>query len=95
MGHIRESCEKHWSVEKLADYLHCAPDEAEACLRRFKMSEKVNSKDTTAARLRQAVFEWTGEVSDADEASRKKWADALAKLIGGNFLRVFTEALTP
>lgn len=82
VGHLQEACDKHWSVEKLADYLHCAPDEAEACLRRFNMSKKVNGKDTTAGRLRQAVFEWIGDVSDADEKTRLKLADELAKMVG-------------
>ena len=81
VGHIQESVDMHWSVEKLADYLHCAPDEAAACLRRFHMSKKVNAKDTTAGRLREAVFEWTAEVSDGDEKTRRKWADELAKML--------------
>jgi hypothetical protein len=82
VGHLQEAGDRHWSVEKLADYLHCAPEEAEACLRRFNMSKKVNAKDTTAARLREAVFEWTGEVADLDEGARRKLADDLAKMIG-------------
>lgn len=82
VGHIQESCDRNWSVEKLADYLHCAPDEAEACLRRFNMSKRVNAKDTTAGRVRQAVFEWIGEVAEVDEKTRRNLADGLAKMIG-------------
>ncbi|HKP97898.1 MAG TPA: hypothetical protein VJ385_19335 [Fibrobacteria bacterium] len=82
VGHLQEACDGHWSVEKLADYLHCAPDEAEACLRRFNMSKKVNGKDTTAGRLRQAAFEWIGEVADLDEKTRLHLADGLAKMVG-------------
>ena len=82
VAHIQESLDKHWSAEKLADYLHCAPDEAEACLRRFNMSKKVNAKDSTAGRLREAVFEWMGDVADLDEKTRRKLADDLAKLVG-------------
>jgi hypothetical protein len=82
VGHLQESIEKHWSVEKLADYLHCAPDEAEACLRRYKMSKKVNAKDTTAGRLREAVFEWIAEVADLDEKTRRNLAEELAKRVG-------------
>ncbi len=85
VGHIQEAVDKHWSVEKLADYLHCDPDEAEACLRRFHMSKKVNAKDTTAGRVREAVFEWMAEVAgvaDLDEKTRRKLADDLAKMLG-------------
>ena len=85
VGHIQEAVDKHWSVEKLADYLHCDPDEAAACLRRFHMSKKVNAKDTTAGRVREAVFEWMAEVAgvaDLDEKTRRKLADDLAKMLG-------------
>lgn len=82
MGHIRESVEKNWSVEKLADYLHCEPDEAAACLKRYHMSKKVNAKDTTAGRVREAVFEWMAEVADLDEKTRRKLSDDLAKMVG-------------
>ncbi len=82
VGHLQVSCDEHWSPEKLADYLHCAPDEAQACLKRFTMSKKVNAGDTTAARLRRAVFEWISEVADLDEATRRKLADDLAKQVG-------------
>ncbi|MDB5106140.1 MAG: hypothetical protein JWP91_3829 [Fibrobacteres bacterium] len=80
--HLQESVDKNWSVEKLADYLYCEPDEAEACLRRFNMSKKVNAKDTTAGRLREAVFEWIGEVADLDEKTRRKLSDDLSKMVG-------------
>ncbi|MEO7426739.1 MAG: hypothetical protein ABI036_16235 [Fibrobacteria bacterium] len=80
--HLQTACEEHWSVEKLADYLHCPPEEAVACLRRFTMSKKINSKENTAARMRQAVSEWLGGVGDWDEGARWKMADELAKHIG-------------
>ena len=82
VGHLQESCDKHWSVEKLADYLHCDAEAAAACLRRFNMSKKVNAKDTTAGRLRQAVFEWIGDVADLEESAKRKLADDLAKMVG-------------
>jgi hypothetical protein len=82
VGHIQEAIDKHWSVEKLADYLHCEPDEAAACLRRFHMSKKVNAKDTTAGRVREAVFEWMADVADFDEKTRRKLSDDLAKMLG-------------
>ncbi|MEO6094897.1 MAG: hypothetical protein ABIW76_04180 [Fibrobacteria bacterium] len=82
VGHLQESIDRHWSVEKLADYLHCAADEAEACLRRFKMSKKVNAKDSTAGRLREAVFEWIAEVADVDEKTRRHLSEELAKRVG-------------
>lgn len=82
VGHLQEACDRNWSVEKLADYLHCDAAEAAACLRRFNMSKKVNAKDTTAGRLRQAVFEWIGEVADLEESAKRKLADELAKLVG-------------
>jgi chromosome condensin MukBEF MukE localization factor len=85
VGHIQEAVDKHWSVEKLADFLHCDPDEAAACLRRFHMSKKVNAKETTAGRMREAVFEWMAEVAgvaDLDEKTRRKLADDLAKMLG-------------
>ena len=72
----------NWSVEKLADYLHCEPDEAADCLKRYHMSKKVNAKDTTAGRVREAVFEWIGEVADLDEKMRRKLSDHLAKMLG-------------
>ncbi len=46
------------------------------------MSKKVNEKDTTAGRMRQAVFEWIGDVADLDERLKRRLADDLAKMIG-------------
>jgi uncharacterized coiled-coil protein SlyX len=82
VGHLRTSCEENWSLEKLADYLHCPPQEAEACLKRYTMSKKVNAKGNTAARMRQAVFEWVGGIADLDEKTRWQLADELAKQVG-------------
>jgi hypothetical protein len=80
--YLQDAVDGNWSVEKIADYLHCAPDEADACLRRFKMSKRVNAKDSTAGRVRQAVFEWIGDVAELDEKSRKRLTDDLAKRLG-------------
>jgi hypothetical protein len=82
VAHLQEACDRHWSVEKLSDYLHCPPEEGAACLRRFNMSKKVNAMDTTAGRMRQAVFEWIGDVADLDENSKRRLADDLAKMLG-------------
>jgi hypothetical protein len=46
------------------------------------MSKKVNAKDTTAGRLREAVFEWIAEVADLDEKTRRNLAEELAKRVG-------------
>jgi hypothetical protein len=82
VGHLQEAVDRHWSVEKLADYLHCQPDEAAACLKRYIMSKKTNAKPTTAARLRQAVSEWIGGVAEVDEKTRERMADELARMVG-------------
>jgi hypothetical protein len=80
--HLQEAVDGNWSVEKIADYLHCEPDEADACLRRYKMSKRVNAKESTAGRVRQAVFEWIGEVAELDEKTRSKLAEELTNRIG-------------
>jgi len=82
VAHLQESCDRNWSADKLGDYLHCDAVEAEACRRRFIMSKKVNGKPTTAARLRQAAFEWIGEVAELDDATRNRLAEDLSRMIG-------------
>lgn len=91
VAHLQEACDFNWSAEKLADYLHCDADEAAACLRRFKMSKRINGKPTTAARLRQAAFEWIGGVAEMDDAAKTRLAEDLARLIG-NQLYLAAEA---
>ncbi len=76
------SIRQNWSVEKLADYLHCPVDEAEGCLRRFKMSQRVNGKETTAEKIRQAIFEWMGGVVELDEKAKRALSDDLAHALG-------------
>src|SRR5690242_4423285 len=51
---LEQAREQKWSMEKLSDYLHCPVPEAEACYRRYCVSRKVNGKEGTAARMRQA-----------------------------------------
>jgi hypothetical protein len=80
LGHLQEAHDRKWSMEKLADYLHSSPDEAEECLRRFVMSKKVNAKDTPAERIKQAFFEWTARFGD-DEKERERWSRELSLLV--------------
>ncbi len=79
--HLQEAEDRHWSVEKIADYLHCEPEEAAACQRRFIMSKKVNAKDTTAARIRQGFFEWIGGVMELDEKAKENLAVELSQIV--------------
>lgn len=79
--YLQEAVEKHWSVEKVADYLHCDAQEAEGCRRRYVVSKKVNEKDGTAARIRQAFFEWTSGVVETDEKARHALASELSKIV--------------
>jgi hypothetical protein len=88
--HLQVAEEKHWSMEKIADYLHCELEEAIACQRRFTVSKKVNSKDTTAARIREGFFQWIGGIVDMDEKGRQALADELAKLVAN---QLYTAAL--
>ena len=78
--YLREAQERHWSMEKLSDYLHGTAEEAEVCFRRFVMSKQVNEREGTAERIRQAFFEWTGRFSE-DEKEREHYARELALLV--------------
>lgn len=79
---LRKAEDGHWSDEKLGDYLHCDPLEAAACRKRYLMSKKINAADDSAGRLRRAVYEWIGEVAELDEATRKRLAGELARMVG-------------
>lgn len=79
--HLQEAEDKHWSVEKIADYLHCDPEEAADCRRRFIVSKKVNAKDTTAARIRQGFVEWLGGAMELDEKAKENLAGELSKIV--------------
>lgn len=74
--------DEHWSDEKLADYLNCDPAEAAACRKRYLMSKKINAPEQSAERFRKAVFEWIGDVAEIDDATRKRLAQDLARLVG-------------
>jgi hypothetical protein len=79
---VGRAVEENWSDEKLADYLHCDPGEAAACRRRYLMSKKINAPAAAADRFRAAAYEWIGEVAELDEATRKRLARDLARLVG-------------
>lgn len=79
---VGKAVEETWSDEKLADYLNCDPGEAAACRKRYLMSKKINAPGDAAGRFRQAVFEWIGEVAELDDATRKRLARDLARLVG-------------
>ena len=79
---VGQALEENWSDEKLADYLNCDAAEAAACRKRYVMSKKINAPAEAAERFRRAAFEWIGEVAELDEATRKRLAGDLARLIG-------------
>lgn len=79
---VGQAIDEKWSDEKLADFLHCDPVEAAACRKRYIMSKKINAPSGSADRFRRAVFEWIGEVAEMDDASRKRLAQDLARLVG-------------
>ena len=71
IGFLDEANGQNWSSEKIADYLNCSPEEAEASLRRYRVSQKVNSHNSTPERIREAFFEWLGGVVDLDEKAKR------------------------
>ncbi|HLP40333.1 MAG TPA: hypothetical protein VK465_02395 [Fibrobacteria bacterium] len=74
---LREAEECNWSLEKIADYLHCEVEEAEGCLRRYVVSKKVNARDTESLRLRQALAEWVGTQPGGEElVEKERWEKA-------------------
>jgi Lon protease-like protein len=79
---LRKAEEGHWSDEKLADYLHCDAEEAAACRKRYLMSKKINAAEDSAERLRRAVYEWIGDVTEVDDSTRKRLAGELARMVG-------------
>ena len=79
---VGQAIDEKWSDEKLSDFLHCDPEEAAACRKRYIMSKKINAPSASADRFRRAVFEWIGEVAELDDASRKRLARDLALLVG-------------
>ena len=82
VGHLGQAVDRNWSDEMLADYLHCDPVEAAACRKRYLMSKRINVPEDSAGRLRRAVFEWIGEVAELDDATRKRLAGELARMLG-------------
>lgn len=81
-AYVGQAVEEKWSDEKLADYLHCDPPEAAACRKRYLMSKRINAPAAAAERFRRAAYEWIGEVAELDDATRKRLARDLARLVG-------------
>ena len=81
IGFLDEANGQNWSSEKIADYLNCSPEEAEASLRRYRVSQKVNSHNSTPERIREAFFEWLGGVVDLDEKAKRGLAGELASIV--------------
>lgn len=81
---LGEARDRSWSMEKLADYLHCPVDEASACYRRFLVSEKVNAKKDTAARIRQAFMEWVGQFGEMEERQKELYAQELSLIVANH-----------
>jgi hypothetical protein len=81
-AYVGQAVDEKWSDEKLADYLHCDPAEAAACRKRYLMSKKINAPALSADRFRRAVYEWIGDVAELDDATRKRLAQELARLVG-------------
>jgi hypothetical protein len=81
-AYVGQAVLEKWSDEKLADYLNCDPAEAAACRKRYLMSKKINAAEQSAERFRRAAYEWIGEVAELDDASRKRLAQELARLVG-------------
>ncbi len=79
--YLGEAQAQLWSKEKIADYLNCSPEEALGCLRRYTVSKKVNSQNSTPERIREAFFEWLGGVVELDEKAKRALADDLSKLV--------------
>ena len=81
-AYVGRAIDESWSDEKLADFLHCDPEEAAACRKRYLMSKKINAPERSAERFRRAAYEWIGEVAELDDATRKQLAKELARLVG-------------
>lgn len=84
---LAEAHEHKWSVEKVADYLNCGAAEAEACLRRYVVSKKVNARDGEAARLKQALAEWVGlqtGMEELPEPEKRRRAGELALIVANH-----------
>jgi hypothetical protein len=79
--YLGEAEEEQWSIEKIADYLHCEPDEAKACQRRFRVSKKVNEKENTAGRIKQGIHEWLGTIVEMDEMGKRALVNELSKIV--------------
>ena len=81
VGHLQTAVEENWSVEKIGDFLLCDAKRAEACLKRFTMSKKINSADSTAGKIRQGIGEWLTETLELDETAREKMTRELLKIL--------------
>ncbi len=79
--YLGEAHAQLWSAEKIADYLNCSPKEAMACLRRYIVSKRVNSQNSTPERIREAFFEWLGGVVEMDEKAKRGLASELSSLV--------------
>ncbi len=79
--YLKQAQVEFWSIEKVADYLHCEVEEAIDCQRRFSMSQKINSKNTTATKIHQGIVEWLGGIADLDEKTKNNFADELSKIL--------------
>lgn len=84
---LGDAHEGRWSNEKIADYLHCGVEEAEACLRRYVVSKRVNSGGSEAERMRKAFSEWIGMqpgMEDLDKGERERRAGELALIVANH-----------
>ncbi len=81
VGYLQQAHARHWSLEKLSDYLHSTPVEAGKALERFVMSNAINSQDNTPDRIKTGFEQWLRRFSELGEGERRVAAGELALLV--------------
>ncbi len=89
--HLRKAHGFNWSLEKLADYLSSTPSEASEFLKRYIVSEKINSTRTAADAIRKAFKEWAARFEDLSEAEREACSNELSQIVSNRLFAAFRD----
>lgn len=79
---IENAVDGHWSVEKTAEWLDGQPQEAAQCLRRYRMSEALESGANAAERITKAIASWLSQFEDLSKPQREALTQDLALTLG-------------
>jgi len=79
---IEDAVNGLWSVEKTAEWLDAAPQDAALCLRRYRMSKEIELGKDAAGRIHKAIASWLSQFDDLSRERREALAKDLGMTIG-------------